>query len=152
MWQLQEWVLGVPECLYDMRGKLHAGLYGVEGWEAGDAACVCKHDELSHARHHLLDQYGTAPAGWIIIIIMFFLMQWLLAKNCNMFTKENYKTRLPIPYFTVFFYFIQNRARWIPTLHLKIFIKDRKQCRHITRTHYISSQTEKQHNTLRRLT
>ncbi|MPC22680.1 hypothetical protein E2C01_015701 [Portunus trituberculatus] len=64
MWQLQEWVLGVPECLHNVRGQLHAGLNGVKRREAGDAASVCQHDQLSHTRHHLLDQYGAAPAGW----------------------------------------------------------------------------------------
>lgn len=63
MWQLQEGVLGVPESLNDVRGELHAGFYGIEGGQAGDAASVGKHDELSHTSHHLLDQNGTAPGG-----------------------------------------------------------------------------------------
>lgn len=64
MRQLQEWVLGVPESLHDVRRQLHAGLYGVKGREAGDASSMRQHDQLSHTRHHLLDQDGAAPVGW----------------------------------------------------------------------------------------
>ena len=60
--QLQQRILCVPESLHDGGAELHGRLDGLKRRQSGDAACVGQHDQLSHARYHLLDQRWAATA------------------------------------------------------------------------------------------